>query len=36
MLFCFYPWPYVLNTVTFDRNGADVFSITVQVFRNLF
>ena len=35
-LFCFYPWPYILNVKIFRCEGADVFSIDAHVFRNLF
>ena len=35
VLFCFYPWPYILNTLTPSRNCADVFH-TIHVFSNLF
>ena len=34
-LFCFYPWPYVLNVSTFRRETANVFSIATHIFRNL-
>lgn len=34
--FYFYPWPYKLNIVTSSRKGADVFSIAIHVFYNLF
>ena len=36
ILFCFYPWPYILNVSLFSSNVLDIFSITVHVFRNLF
>ena len=35
-LFCFYPWPYVVNVCTSSGKASDVFSIAVHVFRNLF
>ena len=35
-LFCFHPWPYILNMDTSSHNGADIFSIAVQVFLDLF
>ena len=34
-LFCFYPWPYIVNVKTCSRKTA-VFSIAVHVLRNLF
>ena len=35
-LFCFYPWPYILNVKTFSCKTGYVFSIAAHVFRNLF
>ena len=35
-LFCFYPWPYILNVTLFTKNFVNIFSIAVQEFRNLF
>ena len=34
-LFCFYPWPYILNVSSFSRNFGNIFSIAIHVFRNL-
>ena len=35
-LFCFYPWPYILNVWTCSCETADVFNETAHVFCNLF
>ena len=35
-LFCVYPWPYILNIWTSSSDCADVFSIAIHMFSNLF
>ena len=37
LLFCFYPWPYLLNILIFSRESVDVFGIAAyDVFSKLF
>ena len=35
-LYRFYPWPYILNVQASSCKTADIFSIAVHVFHNLF
>ena len=35
-LFCFYLWPYILNVKAYVDVINNIFSIIIQVFRNLF
>ena len=35
-LFCFCPWPYILNVTLFSKNFVNIFSIALHVFSNSF
>ena len=36
VLYCFYPWPYILNVQIWSHKTIDIFSVAIDVFLNLF